>query len=242
MQSANLAMKFSTGAQTPLLPVQRNASSAATRKKFCITSKPACFILLWNFAVLLVYKGLYDTTIYMQVNGVISNIANYIAAISLIAIFSTFAGVLTDVKFSRHKAVLCSSYGVLIGVTLIGTNGAALTLLYRIFQSTTRNPIVLSLTLLDILLFVTLLVPVMMYLVNALQFGIDQLHDSPTEDVIEFIHWYVWLYYIAVSLGYIAWNFTFDIITNIATVEFLEYFLWSYWLLLSSPCLLLQFV
>ena len=32
-------------------------------------------------------------------------------------------------------------------------------------------------------------------MINALQFGMDQLHDSPTEASILFIHWYVWLYY-----------------------------------------------
>ena len=30
---------------------------------------------------------------------------------------------------------------------------------------------------------------------NVVQFGMDQLHDSPGEDRTLFIHWYVWTYY-----------------------------------------------
>ena len=30
---------------------------------------------------------------------------------------------------------------------------------------------------------------------NVIQFGMDQLHDSPGEDRTLFIHWYVWTYY-----------------------------------------------
>ena len=46
----------------------------------------------------------------------------------------------------------------------------------------------------DIAYFIGLLVFVMIYIIfaiNGIQFGMDQLHDSPTEDSILFVHWYV---------------------------------------------------
>ena len=33
---------------------------------------------------------------------------------------------------------------------------------------------------------------------NVIQFGLDQLHDAPTEDSILYIHWYVWTSYLGV--------------------------------------------
>ena len=47
------------------------------------------------------------------------------------------------------------------------------------------------------------------FIINAFQFGMDQLHDSPTEDSILFIHWYVWIYYACTLLTEIPWNLFF---------------------------------
>ena len=44
---------------------------------------------------------------------------------------------------------------------------------------------------------------------NVIQFGMDQLHDSPGEDRSLFIHWFMWLYYISVFLSQLGWNLTF---------------------------------
>ena len=42
---------------------------------------------------------------------------------------------------------------------------------------------------------------------NVVQFGMDQLHDSPGEDSTLFIHWYVWTYYASFCVVQLAWNF-----------------------------------
>ena len=49
---------------------------------------------------------------------------------------------------------------------------------------------------------------------NIIQFGMDQLHDSPAEDRTLFIHWYVWLYFLTRSIGQLAWNIEFQIPYN----------------------------
>ena len=35
---------------------------------------------------------------------------------------------------------------------------------------------------------------------NVIQFGLDQLHDASTDDSVIYIHWYVWTYYLGMSL------------------------------------------
>ena len=74
------------------------ARNSLTRKGYsfpkircCIESKAARLILLWNFAVLL---GSYRI-------------------VNVIAIFSPVAGLLTDIRFSRYKAILSSSYVII---------------------------------------------------------------------------------------------------------------------------------
>ena len=50
---------------------------------------------------------------------------------------------------------------------------------------------------------------------NVIQFGMDQLHDSPGEDRTLFIHWYIWLYYHSIFLGQLAWNLAYQIPYNL---------------------------
>ena len=35
---------------------------------------------------------------------------------------------------------------------------------------------------------------------NVIQYGMDQLHDVPTDDSVLYIHWYVWITYLAALL------------------------------------------
>ncbi len=41
---------------------------------------------------------------------------------------------------------------------------------------------------------------------NIIQFGMDQLHDSPAEHQSLFIYWYVWIYYIVQLIMVQPWN------------------------------------
>ena len=42
---------------------------------------------------------------------------------------------------------------------------------------------------------------------NLIQFGMDQLHDSPMDHQSLFIHWYVWVYYLAEFVSRLPWEF-----------------------------------
>ena len=60
------------------------------------------------------------------------------------------------------------------------------------------------------LLWIFVLVPSHVGLVgftaNVVQFGMDQLHDSPGEDRTLFIHWYVWVYFVTIVISQLAWS------------------------------------
>ena len=59
----------------------------------------------------------------------------------------------------------------------------------------------------------------LVFLVNAFQFGMDQLHDSSTQDLISYIHWYVWIYYISSLLTQLQWNLFFSDSVNFGYVD-----------------------
>ena len=42
---------------------------------------------------------------------------------------------------------------------------------------------------------------------NLIQFGMDQLHDSPMDHQSLFIHWYIWVYYLAEFVSRLPWEF-----------------------------------
>ena len=194
---------------TPLLPmVRRSVKYNSSRRVCCIQSKAARFILLWNFAVILAYKLLYDMNGYFQTVHA-DKFLLMPTAITFIAVLSPVAGLLTDVKFSRFKTVLCSSYAVIGQVMCSALVIAILVVLFQYHYD--RHNIIL-------ILFCMLMIMVTVYRVfitNGIQFGMDQLHDSPTEDSILYIHWYVWINYTCSLISLIAWNFWFKDIQNI---------------------------
>jgi peptide/histidine transporter 3/4 len=155
--------------------------------------------LLWNFAVLLAYRVWYDIDIFVQVGN--SSILPFLfsAALTVVAMFSPVAGLLTDIKYSRQKVVVYSSCIIIATNLLLGTPA-----LYTLAKGDVlyHNPFSLS----GICVVGITVVVYVVFIINALQFGMDQLHDSPTEDSISFIHWYVWIYYMCTIISVISWN------------------------------------
>ena len=186
----------------PLLPVVQRHQ----RKKVhycCIRSKAARLILLWNFSVLLAYKMFYDFNIFAFY--ISSTILFPVLPFTLVAVLSPVAGLLTDIRFSRAKVVICNSYIIIVKfIILFIIVASLLTFLYH-FADERRvraNIVIVAFSILFIMVTVYV-----MFIINAIQFGMDQLHDSTTEDSILYIHWYVWTYYICSLISQISWNF-----------------------------------
>ena len=191
---------------TPLLPVvRRNSLYNSSRRVCCIQSKAARLILLWNFAVLLVYKMFYNINGYLQIKYNIALLPLLMpTVITFIAILSPVAGLLTDVKFSRFKAVQCSSYAIIshvLGCTLVTIAYIIIILMHH--GSNPSNSIAILVIFFMLAIMITAYV---VFIINGIQFGMDQLHDSPTEDSILYIHWYVWINYTCSLITQVAWN------------------------------------
>ena len=191
---------------TPLLPiVRRSANYSSPRRVCCIQSKAARLILLWNFAVLLAYKMFYDINTYFQISYTALLSLQMPTIITFIAVLSPVAGLLTDVKFSRFKTVLCSSYAIfshIFGFILL----MIIIMVIGYYRNNNQRRII------DVIIFCVFMLMVTVYVVfiiNGIQFGMDQLHDSPTEDSILFVHWYVWIYYTCSLFTEMAGNFLF---------------------------------
>ena len=206
-------MASSAGANTPLLPVTRGSTRNPYSWGFfkvtcCIRSTAARLVLLWNFAVLLAYRMLYSSDMFMQVSYHTSLVLMLLSVVlTFIAVFSPVAGLLTDIRFSRHRAVVCSSWFIIVKILCVLV---VLTILlvgyfYSLYflDSTIKRVTLLTFFYLMLAVFVTIYI---IFIINALQFGMDQLHDSPTEDSVLFIHWYVWIYYACTFLTEIPSN------------------------------------
>ena len=85
----------------------------------CVESKAALLILLWNFAVLVGYIGFYDMKAMIQVSHSSLIIITFNSFLTVFTIFSPVAGLLTDIRFSRYKAILCSSYVIIAHTTTL---------------------------------------------------------------------------------------------------------------------------
>ena len=181
-------MASSAGTNSPLLPVTgdstRNPKWKFFRVTCCVKSKAARLVLLWNFAVLLAYRMLYNIDMVMQVRLTSLHFITFTIALTFIAVFSPVAGLLTDIRFSRYRAGFYSSWFIILKVMFVIVF-VILTFIgyYSFFMNISRS-VFLAPLLAMLAVFVTIYV---IFIINVFQFGIDQLHDSPTEDSILFI-------------------------------------------------------
>ena len=186
----------------PLLPVVLRHQ----RKKIpycCIQSKAARLILMWNFSVFLAYNMFYNTNVFfLHLNH---SFWFPILPLTFIAVLSPVAGLLTDIRFSRVKVVICNSYVIIVKIIIFFIIAASL--LTFLYKNAHDRHVRFIIRIIGIGIIVIMVIVYVMFIINAIQFGMDQLHDSPTEDSILFIHWYVWTYYICSLITQICWNF-----------------------------------
>ena len=195
-------MSVSTCERLSLLPATR--TGRYFKAKVCISSKATCLILLWNFSVLLGYKHMYNIEAIMQVSYAAVVPISINGIYSIIVVVSPLIGLLTDIKISRHKAVVRTSYAIFIEVLLIPIIAVALSVPYFLVESAYMWIVTFSVFFMG-----AISITFIVFLINAFQFGMDQLQDGSTEDLLLYIHWYVWIQYVCALLSCITWNFVF---------------------------------
>ena len=189
-----------------------------TRK--CLGSKAALMVLIWVFLVLLVYLFIIDLDSYqVSYQVLLMNIQYYhIAKSSFPAMFVFFyplAGLLADLKFGRYKVIIASLWMLVAGTPFVLLGCA---FLVAMLHSHLEHKACLALAVIGGILMVTgfplFVCSFVAFNANVIQSGLDQLHDSPAEDQVIFIKWYIWTYQAAtlvlrlIGVTYIVNNFS----------------------------------
>ena len=188
-------------------------SKFRSRHSCLCSSKAALIILLWNLIITLGLVSLLDPTIYtsMYVDNIYSDSTKSLIVIGTLYGFNAFlflfyplAGYLADIRWGRHKTVinsLCFIMWTLILLIVLG----GLTVIGHIpvmdswpsslntLQTTAAASVVLFVVLGLPAIFgvILLLCSLVAIRANVIQYGMDQLHDAPTDDSVLYIHWYV---------------------------------------------------
>ena len=205
--------------------IKRNSESKITSEKLplwkrrynrshkCISSKAVILILFWSFSVSLtnncVFEGAKYYCMYSELFKLPGNFNPLLYAFkSLVTVFYPLAGFLADTKYSRFKTITTSSQLLLQNIFL--------SLIFLAILITGFNLVVdinsLSIFFLCLLgvisipTTVLIIASLVMFNANIIQFGVDQLQDSPADHQSLFIYWYVWTYSMGVLIAQICWS------------------------------------
>ena len=192
-------------------------------RRCCIrSSKAALLILFWNLIVScgissFLDPNLYNSTLYIRradgtvvIEFSVYNLAFLYGFRAFLFLFYPLAGCLADIRWGRYKTVvnsLCLGFWGVVSVIVLGSLtviGFIPSMVYGIPDK--MNAIqVTTIATLSIVFGVPIFCGVVLVLcsltafsANVIQFGLDQLHDAPTDDSVLYIHWYVWTCYVGV--------------------------------------------
>jgi peptide/histidine transporter 3/4 len=155
--------------------------------------------------------------LYMRSFVIIFTLAGY-GFVAMIMCCFPLAGILADIRYGRYRTVVGSVFLVLITEPLVALVSVialspvlSLDIKYVAFVWSEA-----FLSIVGFVLFTASYISLVIFTANVIQFGMDQLHDSPGEDRTLFIHWYVWVYYLSILIGQLAWNLALHVPYNMA--------------------------
>ena len=151
-----------------------------------VKTKGALLVLVWNFFV---------TCTYYYINYKSQTPEKYFSQyfklnliVIPVALVLPFTGWLADVYFSRYKVLLSS-------IAMMWISALLLTTVFVI------ESIISFTNYIQLLLLSTLGIGYGCFQANIIQFGIDQLTDASSDEIISFVNWYSWTY---ISSGVLA--------------------------------------
>ena len=192
------------------------------RSSICLRTKSAALILFWSFLAGLLHSVC--TNPYLMITRFTKrNITRDIAILGGVFIFYAFlqlfyplAGLLADIRYGRYKCVIgslwCSAGGsiVLFVVALILYYSPHYLKLDDHAWSYAVLAVMLAVLgipgLVGALFFIASIVA---FSANVIQFGVDQLYDSPTKHLVLYIHWYVLLSFAGGQVATLISSFCF---------------------------------
>ena len=181
--------------------------------RFFVKSKAAILVLVWNFCISLLLTSwldpIYYTTIvtsdFKYLLGLIVPIFCCFSA--TVYLFYPLAGYMADVKYGRYRVITCS----LCFIPWILISLGIFLAVFWLWWVPREGFLVLTKAMFWAMIAVGLLVSVAVltchtaFSANVIQFGMDQLYESPTEDSILFIYWFVFTSYLGFALFKLSW-------------------------------------
>ena len=142
-----------------------------------LKNKGAILVLVWNFMILF-------TINYAMMEIKISYDLVHALILAAIAILLPVAGWLADVRFGRYKMICWSMWTMWISTMLLSMSYVVVSIM-----ELQNDHIYKKIALVLIGLYA---IGVGGFVVNIIQFGVDQLPDASTTEITSFISWYAW--------------------------------------------------
>ena len=173
----------------PLLEKKKSRCCSVTssirrykRTDKCLTSPAGLLALLWTVTVIATAQVFMNAVNYAHVPAKLQpvDIGAYLIFLSLYII----AGYIADIKVGRYLMVTGSLYALLV-LTAVEYLVLAFSMPVVLFNLGENQLVTIAFS-----------IPVSMvrliFIANIVQYGVDQLHDSPGDHQSLFIHWFVW--------------------------------------------------
>ena len=179
------------------------ASQWKNKRCLCLernSCKVILIILLWQFSTSLIYNLLFKPSVYVQYLDSKTSIALTCMG-AFILLFSPLAGIVSDVKLGRFKVLKYSTHIMLVAIIV--------TLVALILLPTINKKVGFHFYLILSLLgfaFMLYYCGRLFFLVSIIQFGTDQLRDSPSNLSVLFLHMFLWLNNLSNLLTVLVWN------------------------------------
>ena len=184
-----------------------------------VNKKRVILILVWIFIVkltsTLIFIGLANDLVsqYRHKAFYIVESTNYLTNAFFLGLYP-LAGFLADNKFGRFTTITTSSQSILILLLLEYISVFALMILYL-----HRDTISMPAAIIVDGLILPIEISLVMFNANIIQFGVDQIQDSPADHQSLFIYWYVWINYLTTIIAQLVTQFCPPGITNFYLIE-----------------------
>ncbi|XP_064384923.1 solute carrier family 15 member 4-like isoform X1 [Halichondria panicea] len=203
---------------TPL--VKSNHGKQGKKKSVLIKSKAAVMILIWTALMSLIYGGFLNPENYFLLTYLLTRVqsvgpilnsemidSGIYAVFAFWLLFYPLAGYLADVRYGRYKVVRCSVCTMWCGVLTVVIGGIVNAIIILFINSMLLFIFMMVVNCaLGFFLLISLLIGFAGFLANVIQFGVDQLNDSPSRDSFLFVHWFLFTLYIGISFGKLVWS------------------------------------
>ena len=152
-----------------------------------VKNKGAILVLVWSFLV---------TSLYLYISYVASKIYNndivYIIIQTIVGLTMPIAGCLADVRFGRYKVISASIWTMWLTSMLL-TAGVVIGQSVDLKDESYYKMLLTALVVLLGLVFSA-------FQANIIQFGVEQLFDASSSEIMAFVMWYTCTIFSSVSI------------------------------------------